>query len=229
MMAAPPQKHSLSIPRRRALELLASSSNGATKELLVVAYGIDRDTIAGLVRAGLATARIETVNAGSKPIKVRRAIASRMPASSRLKGGRRRSSVRCPKGRNTWTWRALGSCRETFTGLTRPRPQIRRLSRSGPGPLTVRASLRVIPIWPLGVSGLPRRSRWAGLPAWPKVIRPRSPFITHHLVDVCIGVTDQHGNGVKKHSLAASGPLGCWTGSLMAGQGVTVPDVYLHA
>ena len=72
MMAAPPQKHSLSIPRRRALELLASSSNGATKELLVVAYGIDRDTIAGLVRAGLATARIETVNAGSKPIKVRR-------------------------------------------------------------------------------------------------------------------------------------------------------------
>ena len=72
MMAAPPQKHSLSIPRRRALELLASSSNGATKELLVVAHGIDRDTIAGLVRAGLATARIETVNAGSKPIKVRR-------------------------------------------------------------------------------------------------------------------------------------------------------------
>jgi hypothetical protein len=71
-MVAPPQKHRLSAPRRRALELLANSPSGATQELLVVVHGIGRDTIAGLVRAGLATARIETVNAGSKPIKVRR-------------------------------------------------------------------------------------------------------------------------------------------------------------
>ena len=71
-MPSPPQKHRLSVPRRRALELLASSPNGATQELLVLVHGIDRDTIAGLVRAGLATAWIETVNAGSKPIKVRR-------------------------------------------------------------------------------------------------------------------------------------------------------------
>jgi hypothetical protein len=71
-MPSPPRKHRLSAERRRALELLASSPNGATQELLVLVRGIDRDTIAGLVRAGLATARIETVNAGSKPIKVRR-------------------------------------------------------------------------------------------------------------------------------------------------------------
>jgi hypothetical protein len=54
------------------LELLASSPDGAIKELLVGAHGIDRDTIAGLVRAGLATARIETDNVGSKLVKVRR-------------------------------------------------------------------------------------------------------------------------------------------------------------
>jgi hypothetical protein len=71
-MPSPPQKHRLSVPRRRALELLASSPDGATKELLIVTHGIDRDTIAGLVRAGLATARIETVNGGSKPTKIRR-------------------------------------------------------------------------------------------------------------------------------------------------------------
>jgi hypothetical protein len=71
LVGAPPQTHRLSPNRHRALELLAKSPDGATQELLVLLHGIDRDTIAGLVRAGLATARIETVNAGSKPIKVR--------------------------------------------------------------------------------------------------------------------------------------------------------------
>jgi len=58
-MAAPPQKHRLSLPRRR-------------KELLVVIHGIDRDTIAGLVRAGLATARHEAGGACSKTTRVKR-------------------------------------------------------------------------------------------------------------------------------------------------------------
>jgi hypothetical protein len=71
-MPSPPQKHRLSVPRRRALELLASSPDGATKELLIVAHGIDRDTIAGLVRAGLATARHEAGGACSKTTRVKR-------------------------------------------------------------------------------------------------------------------------------------------------------------
>jgi hypothetical protein len=65
-MGAPPQKHRLSLSRRRALELLANSPDGATSELLVVVHGISRDTIAGLVRTGLATARYEAVRAGGK-------------------------------------------------------------------------------------------------------------------------------------------------------------------
>jgi hypothetical protein len=71
-VGVPPQKHRLSANRRRALELLANSPDGATKETLVLVHEINRDTIAGLVPTGLATPRIETVNAGSKPIKVRR-------------------------------------------------------------------------------------------------------------------------------------------------------------
>jgi hypothetical protein len=71
-MGAPPQKHRLSPNRRRALELLANSPDGATKETLVLVHGIDRDTIAGLVRTGLATARRESVTAGSKTISSKR-------------------------------------------------------------------------------------------------------------------------------------------------------------
>ncbi len=72
LVGAPPQKHRLSLSRRRALELLASSPDGATNELLVVVHGIGRDTIAGLVRTGLATARHESVRTGSKTIRVKR-------------------------------------------------------------------------------------------------------------------------------------------------------------
>ena len=71
-MGAPPQKHRLSANRRRALELLANSPDGATKESLVLVHGIDRDTIAGLVRTGLATARRESVKAGSETISSKR-------------------------------------------------------------------------------------------------------------------------------------------------------------
>jgi hypothetical protein len=67
-----PQKHRLSANRRRALELLANSPDGATKETLVLVHGIDRDTIAGLVRTGLATARRETVRADSNAINGKR-------------------------------------------------------------------------------------------------------------------------------------------------------------
>jgi hypothetical protein len=71
LMGAPPQKHRLSPNRRRALELLANNPDGATKESLVLVHGIDRDTIAGLVRR-LATSRNEIVGAGSETTRVTR-------------------------------------------------------------------------------------------------------------------------------------------------------------
>jgi hypothetical protein len=69
---APPRKHRLSPSRRRALELLARSPDGATKETLVRVHEISRDIIAGLVRTGLATVRHESVRAGGKTIGVKR-------------------------------------------------------------------------------------------------------------------------------------------------------------
>jgi hypothetical protein len=72
LVGAPPQKHRLSSRRRRALELLASSPDGATKESLVLVYGIGPDTIAGLVRTRLATARHERVKTDSKTMRVKR-------------------------------------------------------------------------------------------------------------------------------------------------------------
>jgi hypothetical protein len=48
----------------------ARSPHGATEELLVLAHGFDSDTIAGLVRTGLATAQRESMKAGSKTIEV---------------------------------------------------------------------------------------------------------------------------------------------------------------
>jgi len=72
LVGVPPQKHRLSRSRRSALELLANSPEGATKETLVLVHGIDRDTIAGLLRTGLATARNEAVKTGGKTIKGKR-------------------------------------------------------------------------------------------------------------------------------------------------------------
>jgi hypothetical protein len=71
-VGVPPQKHRLSANRRGALELLANSPDGVTKETLVLVHGIDRDTIAGLVRTGLATTRHEIVSTGSKTINGKR-------------------------------------------------------------------------------------------------------------------------------------------------------------
>jgi hypothetical protein len=67
-MGVPPQKHRLSPRRRYALEVLARSPDGATKESLVFVHGISRDIIAGLVRTRLATAKPETAKGGGKRI-----------------------------------------------------------------------------------------------------------------------------------------------------------------
>jgi len=59
-------------PRRtlELLKLLGSSPHGATEALLVRAHGFESDMITGLVRAGLAAAEREALNAGGKTIEV---------------------------------------------------------------------------------------------------------------------------------------------------------------
>jgi hypothetical protein len=69
-MAAPPRKRRLDVEQRRALKMLADIPRGVTEDLLLLAYGFDSDMIAGLVRAGLATARRETMRAGGKTTEV---------------------------------------------------------------------------------------------------------------------------------------------------------------
>jgi len=51
-------------------EMLAADPHGATKDLLVLAYGFDGDMIADLVRRGFATAQRESMKAGGKTIDV---------------------------------------------------------------------------------------------------------------------------------------------------------------
>ncbi len=57
--------------RRRALELLAVSPDGAT-EAILVAHGFTIDLLVELVRAGLATAKAERVMAGGRSMQVTR-------------------------------------------------------------------------------------------------------------------------------------------------------------
>jgi hypothetical protein len=67
-----PRERHLRSERRLALQLLASSSRGATEDLLVLAHGFSRDMLAGLVLAGLAMVVTETVKAGGPSLKVER-------------------------------------------------------------------------------------------------------------------------------------------------------------
>jgi hypothetical protein len=63
---------SLSQDRRRALQLLASTPRGTTEDLLVLAHGFSRDTVAGLVLAGLLTVVTETLRVSGPTVKVER-------------------------------------------------------------------------------------------------------------------------------------------------------------
>jgi hypothetical protein len=58
-------------PRRRALELLAASRDGAI-ETILVAHGFTIDFLVELIRAGLATAKAERVVAGGRSMQVSR-------------------------------------------------------------------------------------------------------------------------------------------------------------
>jgi hypothetical protein len=50
------------------LRLPASNPHGATEASLVRVHGFDSDMVAGIVRAGLATAECETMKAGAKSV-----------------------------------------------------------------------------------------------------------------------------------------------------------------
>jgi hypothetical protein len=62
-MALPPRKRRLSPEQRRALKFLVSNPVGATAALML-SQGVPRRTLASLVRAGLAIARHQSVEAG---------------------------------------------------------------------------------------------------------------------------------------------------------------------
>jgi hypothetical protein len=59
--------------RRRALELLAASRDGAT-EAIMLAHGFSIEQMVELVRVGLATAKAERVVAGERAIEVATAL-----------------------------------------------------------------------------------------------------------------------------------------------------------
>jgi hypothetical protein len=71
-MKAKPRVSHLSQDRRRALQLIASTARGTTEDLLVLAHGFSRDTVAGLVLAGLLTVVTETLRVGGPTVKVER-------------------------------------------------------------------------------------------------------------------------------------------------------------
>jgi hypothetical protein len=73
-MAAPPREPSLSEVQRRALALLDGVLHGVTEDQLAIVHGFDRDMIAGLADAGLATRRRETIETGGRTIEVIRLI-----------------------------------------------------------------------------------------------------------------------------------------------------------
>jgi len=70
-MATAPRKRRLGRKARRALELLGSNSLGVT-EAVMLARGFTGTVLTGIVRAGLATARREVIEAGGTPIKFER-------------------------------------------------------------------------------------------------------------------------------------------------------------
>jgi hypothetical protein len=73
-MVVPPQEPSLSKEQRHALALLDSVLHGVTEDQLALVHGYDRGIIAGLMQAGLATPRPETIQTGGRTIEVVRLI-----------------------------------------------------------------------------------------------------------------------------------------------------------
>ncbi len=73
-MAVPPRDPSLNKEQRHALALLDAALHGVTEDQLALVHGFDRDMIGGLVQAGLATPRRETIETGGRTIEVVRLI-----------------------------------------------------------------------------------------------------------------------------------------------------------
>jgi hypothetical protein len=73
-MVVPPREPSLSEEQCHALALLDSVLHGVTEDQLALVHGFDRDMIAGLMHAGLATPRRETIETGGRTIEVVRLV-----------------------------------------------------------------------------------------------------------------------------------------------------------
>jgi hypothetical protein len=73
-MVVPPREPTLSEEQRHALALLDSVLHGVTEDQLALVHGFDRHMIAGLMHAGLATPRSETIETGGRTIEVIRLI-----------------------------------------------------------------------------------------------------------------------------------------------------------
>jgi hypothetical protein len=67
-----PRKRRLSPEERMALQMLGSSPNGVTEELLVHVHGFTRRMLSGLVSARLATTQRQVIKAGARAIEVNR-------------------------------------------------------------------------------------------------------------------------------------------------------------
>jgi hypothetical protein len=66
-----PRRHGPKPDRRRALELLAASNDGAT-EAIMLAHGFTVEQLVELVRSGLASATPERVVAGKRAMQMTR-------------------------------------------------------------------------------------------------------------------------------------------------------------
>jgi hypothetical protein len=92
-----PQGWLLDSNERGALIMLANSPRGVT-EALLFAHGFKRETIAGLIHAGLATVTPETVRAGGRTVEVGRVRITNMGQRA-LAGTRphtRHGDIPCP-------------------------------------------------------------------------------------------------------------------------------------
>jgi hypothetical protein len=69
-MPSPLRKRRLSPEQRQALELLASSRNGISEQMLARSLGFSSAVLASLVRRRLATREREVMEAGGKAIEV---------------------------------------------------------------------------------------------------------------------------------------------------------------
>jgi hypothetical protein len=177
-MLAPRPRARQSIIRRRVLALLENAgSEGVSEHLLIAAYGFSLVQLAGLVRAGLASATPTSVNAGARGHLYCRVADHRCRAANAGEGkGMRRSIFGNPEHWHRRVRRLRGLCLNNSMILSRGRqcfasPRIMSTSRSMRGCEPTAAAddqphsqtrLFLPPRRPVVGRGLRRARRWQG-------------------------------------------------------------------